>query len=1417
MISSRRFSKLIFSIINYLPYKLHSLSYCIGTICLLTVFLMCYALPLFSQSYIATLQQYTHEDGLRNHKNHRIYEDSRGFIWVASELGLARFDGHDFTWWTKENNGLRERQVIKILEDSYGFIWLIYFDRLAQKSFVVDLLDPRTGEVAPLEEIEEISVPFQWTNVLDMQAAEDRSLYFLTEGEIFVYESQTGFQSIEIPPFNDPGILQLISENQSVWIGNKTYTEWIKLNSKGKIEDRLSDQANKYLPLYEGQDKSGLWFARINSKGEIKLFKRESSHDLLMDQLESAIQWQDQQEYPLQRLLKFRISDSTVWVRGKEGTEHSFTVHKLGMGQIFQLSTVQASYREFRNIHNFNFDRNGDAWICAHSRLIHLQLKPNKFARFLYSNSGEGMDYSCRGIGKLTDSILWVHTYTGIRQINLVTNRVSEIPQLGLDRLLGSLDVDFPHALSIDRQVYVWVGGYRLLRYRPSDRDIKVYSYNPTYLYDGYNSWIWSILEDRNQNIWLGTANGLTFVEGDSLRKFSQYNDFPSLAKSHVLQIYEDKKANIWVCSSSGLYQLDSEKGITHYWGDLAEDDHKLPFQGVKYIYEDEAGIFWMATFGSGLIRWDRQTREIKRFTTENGLSSNILHSIYEDDYGRLWISSEYGLIQFDKESFQVRNYFEKDGIAHNEFNRISSFQDEDGRLYLGGVNGITSFHPKDFYSKDTTHIPLHITEFKQFNSRINAFEDKTSELIQSGSISMGAENPFFGLSFSLLDYSGDGKKQYSYTIDGLYDNWITQKENHIRLARLPYGNYTLRIRGQSKDGQVSGNELSIPVRVIRPTYLRTDFLALTILSTFIIIVAFYKWRIKGLRRRKLELERMVKTRTESISQKNLQLQIDKETIEKQASELKKLDESKSRFFTNISHELRTPLTLILGPVNTILKNKNLSEKDENLLKTVKLNALHLLRMVNELLNFSSLDANQMTLDERAVSLYPLFENLINAFRPNAALKKIELHASYESDKHLHILLDKDKFSSIFNNLMANALKFTPAEGKIEVKLSESNRNLSLTVSDTGPGIHPDDLSHIFDRFYQSRHQMHALQGGTGIGLSLCKEFSKLMNGTLTVESEVGQGSTFTFIFPLNKALQEGQDQENVGLDDEIEPAVERHPLPAQVVGTRNTTILLVEDNLELRNYIQQILQDQWQILTANNGREAIEIMADPPDHVNIKMVISDIMMPEMDGFGLLEKLKEHPIWNQIPLILLTAKQESNDKLKALRLGVDDYLTKPFAEDELIVRIQNLLKNYRERVLTSEEEKTDESGYTVSQGLQHTRVNKSILNPREQKWMDKFEQIVKENLQDHDFKLEILGEELGISARQLRRRLKKLTGLTPRDYILEIRLQKARSFLENRTLDSVKAVSLSVGFKDVKYFSQKFRERFGRLPSSYLD
>ncbi|MEM7371405.1 MAG: tetratricopeptide repeat protein [Bacteroidota bacterium] len=533
--------------------------------------------------------------------------------------------------------------------------------------------------------------------------------------------------------------------------------------------------------------------------------------------------------------------------------------------------------------------------------------------------------------------------------------------------------------------------------------------------------------------------------------------------------------------------------------------------------------------------------------------------------------------------------------------------------------------------------------------------------------------------------------------------------------------------------------------------------------------------------------------------------------ITKQAEALQELDSLKSRLFANVSHELRTPLTLILGPLSSALKEKGHSNKTSTFLQLAQQNGQKLLQLINEILDLSKMDAGKLELIEKPIMFHPFLRRLLSQFESHAQSKGVELSMFFEPDPFVKIQLDSHKFELIFNNLLSNALKFTPSNGKVNVSLLDLGNQFSLVVEDSGSGIAQEDLTHIFDRFYQATHSGSSAQGGTGIGLALCHEYAKLFQGSMTVESELGKGSTFRFQFPLKQVLGAFNAAETPDITPPV-PFAEQESF--QPLSGKH--LLLVEDNHSLRTYIQTVLANRYQISSAENGKIALELLEEEAFRNSIDLIISDVMMPVMDGFQLLEHVKEDPLLRSIPVVILTARAEMVDKLKALRIGVDDYMTKPFQEEELQARIDNLLRHAEQRKIVQETGFGDEVETDAKASHESKQSPSPIIPQKDIEWLEKLESISKALIPNFGFTIDVLAHEIGTSRRQLHRKIKTLTGLRPNQYLMEVRLQQARRLLENQEVLSVKAASYEVGIKDTKYFSKQFKQRFGKLPSAFV-
>ena len=716
----------------------------------------------------------------------------------------------------------------------------------------------------------------------------------------------------------------------------------------------------------------------------------------------------------------------------------------------------------------------------------------------------------------------------------------------------------------------------------------------------------------------------------------------------------------------------------------------------------------------------------------------------------------------------------------------------------------------------------VRVLDVNQYIAATKNLENRTADFKKNDKIQLASGDRYFNLKLGTTNNFNSPEIKYHYQLKGIDKEWSVAEKGDISISGLPYGKQTLSIKALFPNGRFTKEILKIPILVNKPFYLKTWFLLLSGLSLFL---GIQLWT-RNLQKQKERLEQEVAKRTLQIN--------------KQAEELRQLDKVKSNFFANVSHELRTPITLILGPLDKILKSKNLNPKELKLLQLIQQNGQNLQGLVNEILDLTKMDAGKLVLEEQPVPVYLFLHRLVSTFDSFAENKNINLSFSYQGSQRLQVLVDKGKFEKIINNLLSNALKFTPERGKVGILFEDLGHSLQIEISDTGKGIHPDDLPHIFNRFYQSKQANPTLEGGTGIGLALVQQFAKLFGGEIIAESEVGQGSRFIFTFPKKQVLKPLEEKKVLAIESlanrslatakkTIEKIV---PLQTNIIQEKqpinNTAnkpiILVVEDNPQLREYIQLILEDQYQIQTAENGRIALEHLAKKETATLPDLIISDLMMPVLNGFDLLTILKNNDKYRAIPIVMLTARADVQDKLTALRIGVDDYMLKPFIEDELLVRIDNLLNLAQER-----KQVVQATQLAAAPPLQVTNATnkqekekfplpnpKGNISAEDLEWLADVERKVLTSLKDFEFTLETLGTLLYLSPRQTRRKLKQLTGLSFSQYLKEARFREARRLLELREVKSVKQLTYKIGLRDVKYFSQQFKAHYGKSPSAYL-
>ncbi|MCC6458983.1 MAG: response regulator [Saprospiraceae bacterium] len=1328
-----------------------------------------------AQEYRAFARRYSIEEGLPHRQVNKILQDRRGFIWAATNGGVTRFDGRQFKIINKAS-GLGSDLVEWVVEDAKGYIWAC---RTGPNGWLA-ILDPLTGSVVPTANYFRqwpIPVPpARWWKAPLTMADGSLLVSVLHPGDLWRFHPQFGWSRIPLPDCTSFMLLQS-GARQTIWgllaPADNSGIALLEIDVQGKVQQRITPRPGWTFWEKRGTaDQTDHFFVLEHKTGE------------------TPVLWEFNAEGQ-RRPAPLWVNDPFVRQHGRLANSRI----EVQFPQILDphgkpLLDISRQYPEIdpAQYRDYLVDHNGKLWFATTFGLVVVEVRKNYFRRLLYDpNAPGGRGLACRGLLEKNGQLL----------VNLEPygqGRVRVDPASGsAERLPGRCAIGIAPAADGNVWTECIMGDHAW-------QTLSLFKATPAGQLTGQQllqkkdfGYIWTILEEHPQRVLLGHSHGITVynpLDGTA----EPWHDAQTTALEHanVSWLGRDRAGQTWACTEQGLFLLKPGGGVAaHYWTG-GTGAYQLPFDHIYYFYEDAAGIFWLGTSGGGLIRWDRkappgqQTRVVFR---ENGLLNGVVYAVYEDQHQHLWLPTDYGIVQLDKKSLQVRHtWLTGDGLTHNEFNRVSHCQGADGTLYFGGLNGITAFHPDDFYQQSNsgkTKLPLAISAFSILKSGHNQLENHTPELLRSNQITLHPDDRYVQLEFALLDYFAPEKATYTWKLEGLANHWETLKEPVLRLSGLPFGTHPLRIRAQAADGAMATNELYLKLRVLPPFYLSGWFFGLVALLLAVSIWLWLRWRIREHRREQERLEEEVDRQTNTIRQ--------------QTEELQQLDRLKSRFFANVSHELRTPLTLLLGPIEYALNDIGLSRKSKSLLQTAQRNSLQLQNLVNEILDLSKLRATGLELQEQATVLFDFLEEILSSFQSLAEHRAIALRLEYQPAPGWTLALDRHKLLKILGNLLSNALKYAPGGSAVVLQVEAQAGEVLFRVQDAGPGIHPEDLPHIFDLYFQSKRPESQPEGGTGIGLALARELAQAMGGGVWAESTPGAGTVFFLRLPARECSPEtaapiAWGQRHTGRLDAPEK-----PPPAQAArGDATARLLVVEDNPDLQAFLRTILPADYQLTLVDNGRAALDYLSaaeTPPD-----LILSDVMMPEMDGFQLLETLRQSKAWRQIPVLLLTALAGPDDRLRAFRIGVDDYITKPFSAEELTVRIENALRNLlaRREWLETESAAPDEAAEQADI------------------WLQRLREIALLNLGNPQFNVNDLAERMGVSRKTLYRQIRLRAGLSANQLIQELRLLQARELIESGEYRTLRQVADAVGMRSADYLSRLYRERFGKSPAADL-
>ncbi|MDX1477728.1 MAG: two-component regulator propeller domain-containing protein [Saprospiraceae bacterium] len=1312
----------------------------------------------FSFSYLGKLQ------GLQRHSVNSLLEDRLGNLWIGSRGGLTKYNGQTFTHFTLSKS---PRQVNCIFEDSHGVLWfgttsndesdgIYYYDGMAFYRFAQ-------------------SMGFTGASIREILEDRRGNIWIATwGGGLFRYDGSTFSHFTTAQGLASNRIHSLLQDRDGqIWIGTD--------DGLSKF-DSSTGQYGSFSNLTRSQ---GLPCNIIYDMIE------DVAGNLWMGTDHGVVMYDD--------LLQSAGAASFTWYTTNQGLPNN-------------------------SVRNITADRDGDLWLGTLEDGI-IEFDGSSFTTYTQEHGLPSDFVSC--LIEDREGHIWIGTLSGLCRYNGNTFRQFTIAQ--------GLSSNLVRGLHQDKAGNIWIG--------TQGGGVNIFDghsfahFNQSQGLSG--TVVMSITEDEEGNIWMGTNSGVWKYEpprDGRLAALIRITEEQGLPNNYVMVLTQDRAGNFWFGTLEGAVKYDGN-ALTLYGVEQG-----LSGNHVNNIYEDSNGQLWFGSVAAGATRYDG--RHFTQFTETEGLSHNTIEGIQEDPMGRLWFATGYGISCYDGVSFThiherhglintlirsmvvdklgnvwlgtsdglsylnrvrwdefltnpdinsteeelriFRHYSYEDGFLGGGCATRSMIQADDGSLWIGTYDRLTIFKPDPHFS-DTLAPDIQLSGIQLFNEplpwlKLNHVPD-TSFLLSNGikvrelrfdsirswdylpaNPSLAFDNNFLTFQFQGISLGQSHKLRYQYKLEGLDGDWSSLTPvNTAPYGNLAPGSYTFKVKATTNNGYW-GNELAYPF-TIRPPWWKT----------------WWAYSAYGL----LVIALLASLRAYEIRRL---------TYRSEALRLKEMDSLKTRLYTNITHEFRTPLTVIMGMVDNIKG----FDKERNLIRR---NSGKLLKLVNQMMDLARFDSGAMQLNMKQADIIAYLNYLVESFYSLAQENEIRLTFNSE-EKELIMDFDEVKLQHVIYNLLSNAIKFTEANGMVDlhtrIDSGQDQPQLQIKVQDTGKGIPPENQVEIFDRFYQVESALTRSGEGSGIGLALTKEYVELMGGTISVESTPGAGSAFTVTLPVTHEARfsgtDGGARTHPGnVSDMPVPAVDD---PAINSDNQLPILLIVEDNRDVVTYIKSIVNTGYRVETAPNGRIGLEMAIESiPD-----IVISDVMMPEMDGYELTKRLKNDERTSHIPVILLTAKAEVEDRLTGLRLGADAYLAKPFNKAELLIRLEQLTalrKALHERYANMQPPEQEDGTLTV-----------------EDAFLNKTRAIVEEHLADGTFTVAYFSKLIGMSQAQLYRKLNALTGKSPSHFIRYLRLQKASLMLRNTDLN-VSEVAWETGFNDPNYFSRAFHQEFGMTPTEW--
>ena len=1288
--------------------------------------------PQFANQNKFPLKSLSVNEGLQTNSIFDIDQDKNGFLYFASPDGLSKWDGKEFKFYPK--NFVSESDIViyddKVYIDKQNQIWI------------------NTGE-GFIEKFDSITNRFNRA----LHFPFPKSMYQDSNYNMYVGTSNYGLFKIDnlkkdtlqvLHEKDFPEHIHAITEyNSKIW--SATTNGILTIDRKNKYQYIAdADNFGKEYTSITSSKKHGVW-AGTYQKG---IYKYDHTTNKLIHVSEI-----NGQSLPTDLYVHTMFFDSQdkLWI-GTYGSGVYFIDFELGKIQQlanYKYDPTSLSYDAVTSIFE---DSATNIWICTDGGGANLyDSYLFKFKKLSSQDLPKDMNLNMiKSLEKDTGSGLWISTHNyGLFHFNTDTYRIRQFNDQ--NSLLRSNKIQFikliKHKLWIatennEIQVMDSLGNFRTYgKFTTPRLDI---------------SYIYEIYEDSNGNIWLTTTEDGLVLFDEEQGIIDKYTPEPenknSLSSNLIFSIKEDHNNNLWLGTKyKGLCRLNL----------VTKKIDRFPqVEGmIRTIYVDKKNTIWLGTNGDGLIKFNPETLELKTYSTDDGLAGNVVYCILPDRQNNLWLSSNSGLTKFNQKDESTVIYDQHDGLQSLEFNDSAGLVDTiNNTLYFGGSKGLNWFNP--------ALIKKNPVKPKTVIKKIEVFSEE--QPITEKPIFKYNKNTLT-FTFAALHFSLPEENQYKYRLVGFEDDFTSSKKsNSVRYTNLAPGTYEFQVISSNYDGVWNTNPAMQSFTILKPWY--TTNLAMTVYGFLLLLgiygfYRYFKWRW------------------------HIKIKLSQEQNEKER--LKKLDEVKNKLYTNISHEIRTPLTLISGPVENQLSKKNLTEEDKRELTLIKRSSDRLLNLVNQMLDLSKLESGNLRLMVSQGNLKVFLLEIISFFEFKAKEKGINFESFIDCKESAWF--DKDSLEKIISNLLSNAVKYSSENGKIKVKAQQHEHHLIFNVVNDSRNLKQQDLSKIFDRFYQGDNN----NDGAGIGLSLVKELVTRLHGEIAAQLIDKNKVQFTLTLPTESSYFAPDIlAKNMKRKSQIFNSQTEEDITMLIGNKKKPLLLLVEDDLDIRHYIKSIFKTDYRIEEASNGQEGLKKSFES----NPDLIISDVMMPVMDGIHMCNTLKFDTRTSHIPIVLLTAKSGQHHEIKGLKTGADAYINKPFNREKLVITVQKLI---------------DLRLKLQKHFSQYLSITPDIaITSTENQFLMQLKKVLDTHITDPDFNSEFFCMQMGISRTQLHRKLTAIVGMPTTEFIRSQRLKLASQLLLN-TDASVSEVAYQVGFSTPSYFNRCFKEHFGKTPSSF--